>query len=144
MGNNGEIFRLLDGSVWEVKYEYEYLYEYYPAVTMCPGRGQMVLGTKTLNVQLVSGVPKGPGEPKGKGTPSGKWELFEETNLQGSISGTVQAGRVFKRTSGNVYEVIGLTLQLVLDLQPEVIVLRDGATYKLIIRGFEEPLICRK
>ena len=27
MGNNGELFKLSDGSVWEVKYEYEYLYE---------------------------------------------------------------------------------------------------------------------
>jgi hypothetical protein len=25
MGNNDEIFKLSDGSVWEVKYEYEYL-----------------------------------------------------------------------------------------------------------------------
>ena len=28
MGNNDEIFTLIDGTVWEVKYEYEYLYEY--------------------------------------------------------------------------------------------------------------------
>lgn len=30
MGNNGEIFKLADGSLWEVKFEYEYLYEYLP------------------------------------------------------------------------------------------------------------------
>ena len=30
MGNNDEIFRLTDGSVWQVKYEY--LYAYYPSV----------------------------------------------------------------------------------------------------------------
>ncbi len=32
MGNDGEIFKLADGSLWEVKYEYEYMYEYYPDV----------------------------------------------------------------------------------------------------------------
>ncbi len=36
MGNDGEIFKLADGSLWEVKYEYEYLYEYYPDVIICP------------------------------------------------------------------------------------------------------------
>lgn len=72
------------------------------------------------------------------------WEIFEETNLQGSVSGTVQRGRIFKTTSGNVYEVTGLTLQLVLELQPAVMVLRNGNTYKLIVEGFDEPLICRK
>jgi len=74
----------------------------------------------------------------------GKWEVFEETSLQGSISGTVQMGRIFKTTSGNIYEVTGLTLQLVLELQPDVLVLRNGDKYKLIVTGFDEPLICRK
>ena len=43
MGNDGEIFRLSDGSVWEVKYEYEYLYEYYPQVVICPSRGILII-----------------------------------------------------------------------------------------------------
>lgn len=144
MGNNGEIFRLADGSIWEVKFEYEYLYEYYPSVTICPSRGKLILGRKSLNVQQVSsGSRQGP-LPKGSGSTAGNWVLFEETNLQGSISGTIQQGRIFKTTSGNVYEVVGLTLQLVLELQPEVMVLRSGDNYKLIVKGFNEPLICRK
>jgi hypothetical protein len=53
MGNDGEIFRLDDGSTWEVKYEYEYLYEYYPSVTICPGQGVLILGEKALNVQRI-------------------------------------------------------------------------------------------
>jgi hypothetical protein len=51
MGNNGEIFRLADGSIWEVKYEYEYLYEYGPRVTICPARGRLIIRNKTLNVE---------------------------------------------------------------------------------------------
>jgi hypothetical protein len=89
-------------------------------------------------------VNKAVSSPKEMPMQAGKWDLFEETSLQGSISGTVQQGRIFKTTSGNVYEVTGLTLQLVLELQPEVMVLRNGATYKLIVKGFDEPLICRK
>jgi hypothetical protein len=145
MGNNNEIFKLADGSLWEVKYEYEYLYEYYPSVIICPSRGKVMVGKKALNVQLVSGAQKGEaGASKGKSARAERWELFEETHLQGSISGTVQKGRIFKTTSGNIYEVTGLTLQLVLELQPAVMVLRSGITYKLVVKGFDEPLICRR
>jgi hypothetical protein len=71
-----------------------------------------------------------------------KWELYEETNLVGSISGTIKIGHIFKTASGSIYEVTGLTLQLVLVLSPEVIVLRQGNEFKLIVDGFNEPLIC--
>lgn len=54
MGNNGEMFRLADGSIWEVKYEYEYLYEYYPKVTICPTRGILIVRGKALTVQWVA------------------------------------------------------------------------------------------
>ena len=53
----------------------------------------------------------------------------------------VQQDRIFKTTYGKIYEVTGLTLQLVLELQPAVVVLRNGEDYKLIVEGFDEPLI---
>jgi len=140
MGNNGEIFKLADGSLWEVKYEYEYLYEYYPSVVICPSRGRLIVGEKSLNVELVAAAP---GYKKAGSRQTEEWEIFEETYLEGSISGTVQLGRIFKTTSGNIYEVTGLTLQIVLELQPEVIVLRNGDIYKLIVEGFDEPLLCK-
>jgi len=140
MGNNGEIFKLIDGSLWEVKYEYEYLYEYYPSVVICPSQGRLIIGGKSLNVELVasSSVSKKAGSRQ-----TGDWEIFEETNLKGTISGIVKKGSIFKTVSGSVYEVTGITIQLVLELQPEVIVLNKGDTYKLIVEGFDEPLICK-
>ena len=145
MGNNGEIFKLADGSAWEVKYEYEYMYEYYPDVIICPERGKMSLKKKTLNIAPVSPPSDASKSRPTKGSASsGGWIIYEETNLQGSISGTVKQGSIFKTMSGNVYEVTGLTLQLVLELQPEVMVLQKGETYKLVVKGFDEPLICRK
>ena len=56
MGTNGEIFKLADGTLWEVKYEYEYLYEYFPSVVICPTRGVLIIGKKKLNVELISSV----------------------------------------------------------------------------------------
>ncbi|WP_441258995.1 hypothetical protein AB7008_15215 [Bradyrhizobium sp. 521_C7_N1_3] len=58
MGNNDEVFRLDDGSIWKVQYEYEYLYEYYPRVMVCAGQGKLVIGKKVLSVvELFSGPP---------------------------------------------------------------------------------------
>lgn len=55
MGNDGEIFKLDDGTLWEVKYEYEYLYEYYPEVIICPSKGKLVIDGKSLDVEYVGG-----------------------------------------------------------------------------------------
>ena len=51
MGNDGEIFQLSDGTIWEVKYEYEYMYEYYPDVIICPNIGKLIIEGKKLNVE---------------------------------------------------------------------------------------------
>jgi hypothetical protein len=53
MGNNGEIVKLADGTLWEVKYAYEYLYEYYPSVIICPQRGKLIVTNKSIDVQLM-------------------------------------------------------------------------------------------
>jgi hypothetical protein len=98
---------------------------------------------KKSTVRLSSDPQPIPNLPKGEAPQAGDWQLFEETALEGSISGTVKAGRIFKTTSGSVYEVTGLTLQLVLELQPDVTVLRNANVYKLVVKGFDEPLICK-
>jgi hypothetical protein len=49
MGNNDEIFVLSDGSVWQVKYEYEYMYEYYPSVVACPNKGYVIVNGKKID-----------------------------------------------------------------------------------------------
>lgn len=144
MGNNGEILRLADQSVWEVKNEYEYLYAYYPSVIICPREGKLIIEKRSLYVQSVGRVQKESPVRTQNSIQDGVWSVFEETNLEGSISGTVNRGRIFKTTSGRVFEVTGLTLQLVLALEPKVLILRNGSTYKLIVEGFDEPLICRR
>jgi hypothetical protein len=72
------------------------------------------------------------------------WIVEEETNIEGMVSGTIQMGHIFETTSGNIYEVTGLTLQLVLELSPKVLVLKNGASYKLVVEGFDEPVICSR
>ena len=50
MENDGEIFKLLDGSIWKVQYEYSYFYEYYPSVSICPSVGKLIVNGMALAV----------------------------------------------------------------------------------------------
>jgi hypothetical protein len=71
MGNNDEIFRLDDGSIWKVQFEYEYLYEYYPQVVICPDQGKLIIKGKALNVARLSPAPpRSPPSPSNP--PSGR------------------------------------------------------------------------
>ncbi len=76
--------------------------------------------------------------------PYAEWEFYEKTNAKGTISGTIKKGHVIEMQSGSIYEVTGLTLQLVLELAPEALVLRDGQQFKLVIDGFDDLLICKQ
>jgi hypothetical protein len=54
MGNHGEIAKLANGSIWEIQYQYEYMYEYYPKVTACPSRNLLILDKKSLRAKQIS------------------------------------------------------------------------------------------
>jgi hypothetical protein len=53
-GTNGEIFKLVDGSLWEVKDGMK-LCEYNPDVMICPSWGKLVINGNMLNVEQFSG-----------------------------------------------------------------------------------------
>ncbi|MDP6951339.1 MAG: adenylate/guanylate cyclase domain-containing protein, partial [Alphaproteobacteria bacterium] len=72
------------------------------------------------------------------------WEIVEETSLSGLVSGTVRRGSVLETMSGSTYEVTDFSVQFALEIQPQVTVLHNGESYKLLVEGIDEPLICRK
>ena len=57
MGNHGEIFRTAEGYLFEVVGSYEYLYAYYPSVTVCPDRGRMLVQGKTVGIRQLQAGP---------------------------------------------------------------------------------------
>jgi hypothetical protein len=75
---------------------------------------------------------------------SAAWSLHEETNVKGTIHGIIQKGNLIKMISGSVYEVTGITIQVVVEVMPETVVLKEGDQFKLVIEGFDEPLICKQ
>lgn len=66
MGNHGELFRTVDGTVFEVVGSYEYLYAYYPQVTICPGRGKMMVDGKTIGITAVQPASRKAAPPAAK------------------------------------------------------------------------------
>ncbi len=49
-GNNDELVVLTDGTIWQIKYEYNYMYEYYPDAIICPSARKLIVNGKSLNV----------------------------------------------------------------------------------------------
>jgi len=70
------------------------------------------------------------------------WALYEETNVKDTISGTIKKDTIIEMKSGAIYQVHERVRMRVRERKPDTIVLRDGKYYKLIIDGFDEPLIC--
>lgn len=65
-----------------------------------------------------------------------EWRVFEETKVDGTTD-TVSSGTIIKTYSGNIYEVTsGYAYEY--EYNPEVMVLKDGSNYRLIIEGFDE------
>ncbi|MBI5674693.1 MAG: hypothetical protein HZC48_02535 [Nitrospirae bacterium] len=61
-GTNGEIFKLVDGSLWEVKVGMNgmKLCEYNPDVMICPSWGKLVIKGNSLSVEQVKGEKQEP------------------------------------------------------------------------------------
>jgi len=96
MGNNGEIFQLSDSSIWEVKYEYEYLYEYYPDITACPDRGYIIINGQKLNAKHISGSASNGSSNIIESKISGEFEGYEYGNFYKLIN-----GQIWEQTSAN-------------------------------------------
>jgi hypothetical protein len=74
---------------------------------------------------------------------SSRWRGFEETTIDGTVQ-QIQQGTIFKTVSGNIYEVSEFVMEMEMEVRPDVTVLTDGTSYRLIITGVNKPLICRK
>ena len=131
MGNNGEIFRLLDGSLWEVKYVYEYLYEYYPDVVICPSRGRMVVAGRSLNVQLLSASRAPPAPARRPATPTSD---VIESRIDGDFEGW-DGDTIFKLANGQIWQQVSYAYAYSYRYSPKVIIFRTSAGYEMTVEG---------
>ena len=128
MGNNDEIFKLSDGSIWEVKYEYEYLYEYYPSITACPEQGFIIVDGKKLNAMKISG-----------GASSSSDSGIIETRIDGDFEG-FEEDTIFKLLNGQIWQQIDGRYKYKYKYSPKVIIISNGNTGKMSIDGIDDPI----
>ena len=130
MGNSGEIFKLNDGSVWEVKYEYEYMYEYYPPVVICPDIGKLLLKNKKLNVVQLS-APKNPKK-------SLKSNVIE-SNVDDEFNGW-EGETIIKLSNGQIWQQSEYYYTYHYAYRPKVIIYQSGSGFKMKVDGVDKSV----
>ncbi|MEQ6916020.1 hypothetical protein [Halomonas aquatica] len=129
MGNHGEIFQLMDGSFWEVIHEYEYLYEYYPEVVVCPNRGQLMIDGKALNIQQVAGG----------GTASGSSGSIIESHIDGEFEGW-EGETIFRLMNGQIWQQSSYSYLYSYSYSPRVVIMRLRGGYEMQVEGIDQRI----
>ena len=135
MGNNGEIFKLADGSLWEVKYEYEYMYEYYPSVIICPSRGRLAIKGKSLNVKQVGARQSAP-KSQPRQAPSAE---VIESQIDGEFSGW-EGETIFKLTNGQIWQQAAYAYTYTYKYRPNVLIFRSDGGYQMQVEGIDSRI----
>ncbi len=135
MGNNGEIFKLADGSLWEVKYEYEYLYEYYPSVIVCPSRGKLTIKGKSLNVVQVGARQSA---PKSQSSQAPSADVIE-SQIEGEFSGW-EGETIFKLTNGQIWQQAVYAYTYTYKYRPKVLIFRTVGGYQMQVEGMDSRI----
>ena len=134
MGNNDEIFVLSDGSIWQVKYEYSYLYEYYPSVIMCPSQGRLMINNKKLNVVNLSNSKNLRGNSGG----------VIQSRIDGEFKGW-EGDTIYKLMNGQIWQQSSYHYHYHYAYSPEVIIYESGGSYKMKVDGDDdEPISVRR
>ena len=128
LGNHQEVFRLDDGTVWEVQYEYEYLYEYYPTVVVCPARGTLIINGKRLSVRQLGGSPI-----------SGGGSDIIESRIAGEFSGW-DGETVFRLANGQIWQQASYDYKYRYAYSPEVLIVRTSGRYMMHVEGMDEAI----
>lgn len=134
MGNNDEIFQLSDGSMWEVKYSYEYMYAYSPQVVICPSSATLIVdGIKISVHRLSSGRTKKQPSSKNSNTD------VIESKIDGDFEGW-DGETIFKLRNGQIWQQSSYAYTYHYTYSPKVIIYRTGGLYKMKVDGVDSSI----
>ena len=133
MGNHGEIAKLADGSIWEIQYQYEYMYEYYPTVTACPSRGLLILDKKRLRAKQIAG---------NAGSSSTGGSVIE-SYIENEFTG-LEMGKIFRLSNGQIWEQTEAWIWIWIWVRPQVMIYNQGGLYKMKVENIEHPVYVRR
>lgn len=158
MGNNDEIFRMADGSIWQVKYAYEYLYAYSPDVIICPEKSRLIIEGKQIEVALVSqntskkaggntrstkrknhqvaGAEQEESDGSDKATASDNAGLIE-TQIDGTFSGW-DGETIFKLSNGQIWQQSAYAYTYRYAYRPKVLIFKTDGGYQMQVEGVDQ------
>ena len=132
MGNDGEIFKIDDGSMWQVKYEYEYLYEYNPDVVICPSQGKMIIGESTLNIEPITSNNSGESGSVSDGE-------VVESQIDGDFEG-FEGETIIKLMNGQIWQQSEYWYHYHYSFMPKVLIYKQGDMYKMKVDGVDKSV----
>ena len=133
LGNHGEIAKLADGSIWEIQYEYEYMYEYYPSVIVCPSRGILIVKDKKFNARAIGGASGG----------SAKTTGVIESYIDSTFNG-LSMGNIYKLSNGQIWEQTEAWVWVWIWVRPKVMIYKDGGITKMKVENIDHAVSVRQ
>jgi hypothetical protein len=137
MGNSGEIFKLSDGTIGEVGAEYEYLYEYYPSVTVCPTRSILILNGKSLDITIISTTSTS--QDTSNGPASTGMPSVIESKIDDDFEG-YESGNIYKLRNGQIWEQTSSRYRYRYKYAPDVIIFMRNGSYQMQVEGMDDPV----
>jgi hypothetical protein len=135
MGNDGEVVKLADGSLWQIKYEYEYMYEYYPDVIVCPDQGKLGVKGKMLNAQPLKSAPV----VSAQDPPAAKTPEVVESRIEGDFEGW-EGDTIFKLDNGQVWQQTDGRYKYKYKYRPRVVIVKSGRSYLMQVEGVDDRI----
>lgn len=142
LGNDGEVVKLDDGSLWEVKYEYEYMYEYNPDVIVCPGKGKLIVNGKQLNVVALmarrralpaAGAEARAPRPAPTAAPLRQGGIVE-SQIDDEFNGW-EGETIFKLANGQIWQQSSYAYLYHYAYRPKVLILPVASGHELRVEG---------
>ena len=138
MGNNSEVFRLANGIIGEVVAEYEYMYEYYPSVTICPSNSMMIVSGERLNIRILatSATTQTPGASASTQSTAPQPAVIE-SKIDDEFEG-YEMGNIYELRNGQIWEQISGRYRYTYKYAPDVIIVNRGGRYQMQVEGMED------
>lgn len=132
LGNHGEIVKLADGSLWEIQHSYEYLYDYYPSIVICPRSGKLLVKNKTFNVLSVGNTSR---------QKSGATVV--ESTIASKFDG-LNRGNIYILANGQIWEQIEAWSWVWIWSNPSVIIYSGPSGWQMKVENIDHTVLVQK
>ena len=133
-GRAKEVFRVADGSWWQIEGAYEYLNTVRPKVLLCPDRQRIQVAGKTLPVRLLA-----PASSVLVGSASTLADVVS-SRIMGDFTGW-SGNTNFRLANGETWMQSGAGYNTTRLSAPLVVIFRSGPVYEMQVDGVSERIV---